>query len=101
MANAPSRAQATGVAAEASRSDDAAQAPSAEQAIDPSDSDRHSERSALAVESDDDDCDEASPAPLHLSLHIARPAPSFAAPLASDIGPAQGHGAGPEKPPRA
>src|SRR4051812_4218719 len=50
---------------------------------------------------DDDDCDEGGAPPTLLSFTAPSPGPFFAPPISCDIQPSQGHGAGPEKPPRA
>jgi hypothetical protein len=50
---------------------------------------------------DDDDCDESNGAPPQLTVFIAAPAPSLDLLRIDNIGPARGHRAGPEKPPRA
>jgi hypothetical protein len=86
---------------EAAHLDDRTPAASVEQASDAAHSNGRLDRAALAVESDEDDCDEVAASPVTFTLSIARPTTSFDSLPPNDIRPSQGHGAGPEKPPRA
>jgi len=77
------------------------QGPAVQQGGEVPHSDHGAGSSAAPSESDDDDCDEPGTTPTRLSFNAPFPGSMFDPPIACNIRPSQGHGAGPEKPPRA